>query len=79
MWSRTYTFQLPTVVVVDEVFKVLFQDRQVSAAFCGADHVENPVPCVGGLHGSRPGRVSSASSSHSPGGFYWSFSHFSPT
>ena len=45
----------------------VFLPGQVSTSFYGADHVENPVPRVGGLHGFRPGRVSSASSSHSPG------------
>ena len=40
---------------------------QNSTAFGGAEHVENLVPRGGGLHGFRPGQVSSASSSHSPG------------
>ena len=44
-----------------------FLPGQDSTAFCGADRVDNPVPCVGGLPGFLPGRVSSASSSHSPG------------
>ena len=43
---------------------------------CGADYVENLVPRGGGLHGLRPGQVSSASSSHSPGAV--DEAHFSP-
>ena len=44
-----------------------FLPGQDSTAFCGADRIENLVPRSGGLQGSRPGRVSSASSAHSPG------------
>ena len=39
-----------------------FQQR-----FSGADHVENPVPRVGGLLGFLPRQASAASSAHSPG------------
>ena len=39
---------------------------QDSTAFCGADHVDNPVPLVGRLQGFLPRQTSAASSSHSP-------------
>ena len=54
---------------------------QDSIASCGADHVDNPVPCVGGLQGFLPRQASSASSSHSLGAAdeaFTGFSHFSP-
>ena len=55
---------------------------QDSTAFCGADHVDNPVPRVGGLQGFLPRHASIASSSHSPGAadeaFTREFSRFSP-
>ena len=38
---------------------------QGSTASCGADRVDIPVPRSGGLHGSRPGQGSTASSSRS--------------
>ena len=40
---------------------------QDSTAFCGADHVDKPVPRVGGPQGFLPRQASAASSSHSPG------------
>ena len=65
----------------------LLQDSRLgqdSIAFCGADHVGNPVPRVGGgLQGFLPRQASAASSSHSPGAhlvlrmrLYRGFSHF---
>ena len=53
-----------------------FSPAQGSTACCGADHAANPVPLGGGLHGFRPGRVSSASSSHSLGAVDEDFTGF---
>ena len=50
--------------------------------FGGAEHVDIPVLRGGGLQSLRPGQVSAASSSDSPGAadevFYKGFSHLSP-
>ena len=59
--SRSWTFQFLMGMVVGMVGKVFkFPPRN-------RIHVDIPVPCRGGLQGSRPGQNSAASSAHSPG------------
>ena len=53
-----------------------FTPGQVSTAFCGADHFENPLPRVGGLQGFLPRQASTASCAHSPGAADEAFTGF---